>query len=135
MRLNHNPLTDNRKDMSNKKVKLIVKTDSPWHPEGRCIKGISYALPYYLSRQGKYFHRVRSANNHWHDGNLSHTAVGFWCGNSGFIGDKGKLYAKVPEGGVLCATCEGRAIGAGLAGERTINGKKVMYSPTKQVTA
>ena len=94
-------------------------------------KSVKFALPYYKSRAGKYFHRVRCAQNHWRNGELSHTSVGFWCGNGGFIGEKGKLYAKVPECGVLCATCEGKAIGAGLDGERKINGKEVMYSPLR----
>ena len=51
--------------------------------DGR-VKNVKHALPYYLSRQGKYFHRVRSAQNHWRDGSYSHTSVHFWCGNSGF---------------------------------------------------
>jgi len=98
--------------------------------DGR-VKNVGYALPYYLSRKGKYFHRVRSAQNHWREGNLSHTSVHFWCGNSGFLGEKGRLFSKVSDDGVLCATCEGKAIGAGLDGERKINGKDVMYTPLK----
>lgn len=101
--------------------------DNPFFAKN--TKSVQFSLPYFKTRQGEYFHRVRHANNHWRGGELSHTSVGFWCGNGGFIGEKGRLYAKIPEGGVLCATCEGKAIGAGLDGERKINGKKVMYSP------
>ena len=115
--------------MISQKVKLITKDDEPYSPNGHCSKSVKYALPYYKSRRGDYFHRVRSATNYWREGDLSHTSVSFWCGNSGFVGKKGQLYPEVPADGVLCATCEGRAIGAGLDGARTINGKKVMYSP------
>jgi hypothetical protein len=64
---------------------------------------------------------------------LGHTSIGFWCGSSGFFGEgHGKLYDEIPKGEVLCATCEGKAIGAGEDGARVINGRDVMYSPRKQ---
>jgi hypothetical protein len=90
---------------------------------------ISHSLPFFKSKQGgKYYHRVRSAGFH-KLGNRPHISISFWCGNSGFIGEKGALYKEVPEDGVLCAVCEGKAVGAGLDGVRIINGRKVMYSP------
>lgn len=92
-------------------------------------KSISLMLPYFLSTSGKYTHRVRYASSHWRDGKLSHIAVNFWCGRGGFLGAKGKLFKEVQEGQVLCATCEGRAVGAGVDGARLINGREVMYSP------
>lgn len=108
------------------KIKL---EKSMHHPAfEKSTKSILLSLPFYKSRSGKYFHRVRCADNHWKKGRLSHTSVHFLCGNGGFIGDKGMLYGEVPEDGVLCATCEGRAIGAGLDGIRMINGKSVMYA-------
>ena len=102
------------------------------------------AQPFYKSHSptSKYYHRVRSARQH-HIGNgesamwRPHVAIHFWCGGSGYLSNnyhgkpKGALHSYIPEDGVLCATCEGRAIGAGKTGVRTINGRKVMYSPRK----
>ena len=109
--------------------KVILEQDKHHPAFERSTKSILASLPFYKSRAGKYFHRVRSANNHWKNGKLSHTSVHFWCGNGGFIGEKGSLYAEVPEGEVLCAVCEGKVTGAGFNGDRVINGKPVMYSP------
>lgn len=44
---------------------------------------------------------------------------------------KGRMYAEIPEDGVMCATCKGKTVGAGLEGARDINGQAVMYQPTK----
>lgn len=117
--------------MMSDKVELVQKQPPAWHAPGRPSKVVKMSLPYYQSNNGKYIHRVRSALNHWAGGKLSHTSVQFWCGNGGFLGDKGKLLSKVPPDGILCATCEGRAIGAGLNGSRKINGRNVMYSPKR----
>lgn len=116
------------------KVKLEKSKSFENDSYAKGAKSIGFSLPYYKSRAGKYYHRVRSATNHWRAEKLSHTSVSFWCSNGGFIGSKGRLYAKVPDDGVLCAVCEGKAIGAGLDGERKINGKKVMYSPNVKKT-
>jgi len=96
------------------------------------VKPVKLSLPFYIARLGKYFHRVRSSSNHWRNGKYSHTSVSFWCGGIGFVGDKGTLHGEVHENGTLCATCEGRAVGAGLDGVRMINGRSVMYSPRIQ---
>jgi len=116
------------------KVKLQVEHNPEYDPhESHMLPLITHSLPFYKSDQsGKYFHRVRSANNHALFKKYSHTSVRFWCGNSGFISNgKGRLYQKIPDGGVLCAVCEGKAIGAGEDGSRLINGRSVMYSPRK----
>ena len=109
--------------------KIALDVSSIPNPHRKGTKSIRLSLPFYMSRRGKYFHRVRHADHHWKKGKLSHTSVGFWCGGGGFLGEKGKLYGEVPEDGVLCSTCEGRAIGAGLDGVRVINGKAVMFKP------
>lgn len=111
------------------KVNLAPVAQRGWAAPGHCTKSISKALPFYISRRGTYYHRVRSMEAHWRDGQLSHISVKFWCGGSGFIGKKGTLSQDIPEGQVLCASCEGKAIGAGMGGAREINGRKVMYSP------
>lgn len=92
---------------------------------------IRFALPFYKGARGLYTHRLRSGSAHYWDGRLSHVSYHFWCGNIATSG-KGTLLPKIPEGGIVCATCEGRAVGAGLAGSRTINGQAVMFSPRKK---
>ena len=116
--------------MADKKINLEIKTIFGYSPPGRSEKSISKSLPFYKSRRGKYLHRVRSASNYWHDGELSHTSVHFWCGAYGFLNGKGRLYPEQDDH-VICATCEGRVVGAGLLGAKEINGNNVMFSPRK----
>ncbi len=99
-----------------------------WNPPGYITKNVKYMLPFYQATSGKYVHRVRSAKNHWIHGRLSHTSIEFWCGNQGFL-KKGRVHASVEPGEKICATCEGRAIGAGIVGSRQINGNLVKFSP------
>ena len=113
------------------KIKLEKDRLPEWHAEGHVTKRAKLSLPYYQSRRGKYIHRVRYMNQHWRDNKFHHANVGFWCGGLGFPGEKGILMAEVPQGQVLCATCEGRAIGAGEDGSHLINGREVIYSPRR----
>jgi len=107
--------------------------DHPYASDNSGTISLTKSLPYYKSNDSnaKYYHRVRYGARH-HVMNKTHYSASFWCGSHGLIGEKGRLSAVVPNGEVLCATCEGRAIGAGLDGSRIINGKKVMYSPRRQ---
>jgi len=73
-------------------------------------------------------HRIRAGRVHYMNFKPSHTSIEFWCGNSGFMG-KGVMMESAPDRAVFCATCEGRAVGAGLCGNREINGRKVLYRP------
>lgn len=96
---------------------------------------VTKALPFYRSRQGRYVHRVRSGLLHKLGHRDPHASYTMWCGQHGFIsrmkdgGMKGELFAVVPAGSVLCATCEGRAVGAGLLGAPIIGGHPVKFSP------
>jgi len=99
---------------------------------------VTFAYPYFKSGFGTYTHRVRTAVTHvWKEkGENSHVSLTAWCGCTGFLSREPKpkdaaQYADVPEGAILCATCEGRAIGAGMDGTREINGRSVMFSPRK----
>jgi len=95
---------------------------------------IKMCFPFYISRWGKYIHRVRSATHYTIHGKHSHTSISFWCGNLGSIGGervRGTLLYETNENDVHCAICEGKAIGAGQDGARTINGRNVMFSPRK----
>lgn len=112
-------------------LEVSVRHHCGRHANDKRTKSVMRSLPFFKSRNSnsKYFHRVRSAENHWWDGKLSHTSVAFWCGGGGFLGESGRLHGEITEGGVLCAVCEGKAIGAGLDGARVINGRAVMFKP------
>lgn len=124
------------------KVPLIrerVRDSSTGLRTVQCLK----ALPFFRSSSGKYIHRVRGVLMFYQrdTGHLSHSAVHYWCGGSGFPRNRSLLFSgrleyenasffdSPPEGSFVCATCEGRAIGAGMAGAREIAGKPVMFQP------
>ena len=113
------------------KVSLKQEKLPEWNAPGHVTKQAKRALPFYKSRRGVYVHRVRSMKQFWRDGKFHHASVQFWCGNCGHLGEQGYLMSSVPEDEVLCATCEGRAIGSGEDGARVINGRPVMFSPRR----
>lgn len=95
-----------------------------------CV-AVKKSLPFAESLRGEYTHRVRHVTLYVLDGK-SHFAVNCWCGMSMCFGGKnskgmGGLYENPSAGRPMCATCEGRAIGAGLLGSREIAGRPVMY--------
>ena len=89
------------------------------------------SLPFVQALGGKYTHRVRFLTLH-NSLETPHAAIQCWCGvlllASEKKGNGTKLLAE-PSERPICATCEGRAIGAGKVGAREINGKPVMFSP------
>ena len=91
------------------------------------------ALPFVASDAGEYVHRVRSVTVHAMLGQ-AHMAVRCWCGMTQLISKrkKGRLLAAPLLGKPMCATCEGRVIGAGKAGARKINDVDVRYKPNQQ---
>ena len=86
------------------------------------------SLPFYKAKSGTYTHRVRYGEVHLWDGKPTHTTFGLWCGMSGALG-KGTLMSETEPDAVVCATCEGRATGAGQLDSHTINGRFVRFSP------
>ena len=94
---------------------------------------IKRALPYVESARGSYTHRVRNAALHHLEGWPPHVSVSCWCGMSLNIGGRrtvGSKFVAVPSlGRPVCATCEGRAIGAGLEDSHKINGRMVRFQP------
>jgi len=101
---------------------------------------LTQCLPFAQSKPGRYVHRVRSATiHHLRTGEYSHTSFTAWCGGIVFNDEqtkagwrpshKGKLFAEPPVNEIVCATCEGRAIGSGQAGAPVICGRPVKYSP------
>ena len=104
---------------------------APGHTE----LSITSALPFFQTPYGAYVHRPRSGTLFYRDGEYHHTAISFWCGGTGFMGGNkkakpdGRFFEELPANAVLCATCEGRAIGAGQTGSHQICGRVVRFSP------
>lgn len=126
------------------KIKLLrPKRRSGWqHPDHKYIT-VKEALPFVRKAHGSYVHRIRSGVLHVHEGRYSHTVFELWCGNPAYY-DKGgffatgrpnlrynntEFFAEPPERAIMCATCEGRAIGAGFDGPRAIAGRTVLFAP------
>ncbi len=103
----------------------------PCHAKSYVVGEVTRSLPFYRSNKGCYVHRVRSGRVHKLGERQPHTAFTMWCGQTGFISASkpGELLPDVPAGAVCCATCEGRAVGAGLLGAPIIAGHPVKYSP------
>lgn len=118
------------------KIPLIRERSGEWFR--RSTRPISASLPFYEREGSGYVHRVRSAHMHYDDGKHTHTSVTFWCGGHGFLypgGKRGKnkspaaAVSEPSPGRVVCATCEGRAIGSGQLGEHKIGPNFVKYRP------
>lgn len=95
---------------------------------------VTAALPFVQSSSGLYVHRVRSGMIHLWKGAYSHTTFQAWCGQIIGVGARrksrgGSLLAEPPERGVFCATCEGRATGAGQLPTHRIAGRFVKFAP------
>jgi len=90
------------------------------------------ARPFVASDAGEYVHRVRSVTVHTVLGK-SHMAVRCWCGMTQLVSKrkKGRLLDVPTAGRPMCATCEGRAIGAGQLGAQEIGGRPVKFSPQR----
>ncbi len=115
------------------KVELLIEGKArpySWNPDLTHVI-IRQSLPFFQSRSGKYVHRVRSAMAHYFYERYKHTSFKFWCGGTGFDG-KGSLLETPPAHATFCATCEGRAIGAGLCGAPVIAGRAVRFAPKHQ---
>lgn len=89
---------------------------------------LSKSLPFVRTRAATRLHRVREATMYFHDGVYSHTAFRCWCDQTCLTSNGARLF-DVVEDLPICATCEGRAIGAGQCGAAEINGRAVIYTP------
>lgn len=119
------------------KIPLEVKHQDPdaWRG-GHDQMPIKSAWPFFKNghRLG-YVHRIRYGTVYYYKGKLSHVCFTFWCGGTGFLNDNNgrrrnnKHLENTDE--PICATCEGKAIGAGLLGASEINGRPVIFQPRK----
>jgi len=89
---------------------------------------LTKSLPFYKAHSGTYVHRVRSGELCLWDGKPRHTVFALWCGMSG-NSNKGRLMSEASTDAIICATCEGRATGAGQLGSHIINGRFGRFSP------
>ncbi len=110
------------------KVKLENHRPKWTNSEGRYRAGvITWSPPFIYSRAGRMVHRPRKGTMHIF-GDKTHYSFTCWCGMS-LQKERAALVDLPPDGMPICATCEGRAIGAGqLGSERLINGRTVLYS-------
>lgn len=99
-------------------------------------KAIKKSVPFVEARRGEYTHRVRHVTL-MNFRNKSHFAVHCWCGMTMCVGGSGKgtgvLLDSPSSNRPMCATCEGRVIGAGLLGSCEISGRQVMYRASEVV--
>lgn len=104
---------------------ILQRENLSWATSAVRVKA---AQPFVESRSGRYSHRVRSAALHTVCGK-THMSVKCWCGMRINISRQNpNMLTNEPEAGrPVCATCEGRAIGAGQCGAREIAGREVMY--------
>lgn len=112
------------------RVKCVHKRRQwPAYIRGQVIRA-KEALPFVESQYGRYAHRVRYVELHLSLGE-PHMAAGCWCGQTIHISKRknGRLIQAPSDGYVVCATCEGRAIGSGQLGARVIAGREVMFQP------
>lgn len=95
------------------------------------ITPVKKSLPFIEAFRGFYAHRVKHVSIYTSPKGKSHFIIKTWCGASFCNGGGGKgqtFFTEHPtRNKPICATCEGRYIGAGNIDDRMINGRKVMY--------
>lgn len=126
---------------------------------------VTATLPFYRSllTPRAYVHRVRSArllehfDTEWRQGRQQRTSstpatrslsTRLWCGQTGHVrlavlnprsvwarGRRGELLAEPPAGADVCATCEGRAVGAGYPSAILIAARPVLFMPRTEASA
>lgn len=114
------------------KVPLVKERRPLWLAPGHSIVDLSKSLPFVVGPPGAMVHRVRSARIHVSPRG-AHTSISCWCGTGTFVGSKRRphnyLTATPPANRVVCATCEGRATGAGQLGSSMLAGRMVLFTP------
>jgi hypothetical protein len=125
------------------KVDLLIECRPDGHHNdalGPRPFALKRTLPLFQSDRGTYVHRVRSAAAHPSGGRaawyVNHISVTYWGGNGGFLRgpqntrNGGRLLADLPtDGSPVCATCEGRAVGAGFPSLALIVRHSVKFAP------
>jgi len=116
----------------------LVRDRLPWFRRSN-HKRITRSLPFFERDGHGYVHVIRSGSMIYDDdGNLRHTALHFWCGGHGFMHPDGKprrnqkpyrVLASLSAGRTVCATCMGRAIGAGQLPAANVKRPPAKFQP------
>lgn len=117
--------------MKMQKTRLLIDDACYGDTRAMRIYPILASPPFFQSGPGRYVHRIRSGTAfEWVGWNRAgHTCFRLWCGQTGHVRRWTKITDAPDMDNQFCATCEGRAIGAGLAGTPEICGRPVMYAP------
>ena len=110
------------------KIALAKFRPPGWLSPDVTLVNLVASLPFYRARRGDRSHLVRSARMQFKSGKYEHTSLSLWCGGVGSLPRRGWLSRAVSEAEPVCATCFGRAIGAGKLGSKTINGQVVVFN-------
>ena len=110
-----------------KTVKLSKQRCPPTYGrEGRDYVHWERSLPFFRASAGILLHRVASALDFIRGGSVSHTAVHYLCGNTGFVRDGAEFVADPKKAGrLVCAVCEFRAKQKGLPSADRLAGHHV----------
>lgn len=117
--------------MDDKKVLLLRGRDF-WLPPEETVIHVKASPAFFYSPAASRAHRVRSGRLFVWQGRTTHAAYSLWCGQHGLISEKHKgnrLTNYPPRTLPVCATCEGRARGAGQLESHEIAGRLVLFSP------
>lgn len=93
------------------KVKLRRKSEEGLAPTERMIE-IREALPFFVSPRCKFVHRLKTGGMLFDGDRYLFTAFMFWCNGYG-CSSNGILSGEIPDGALICARCEAKAIAAG----------------------
>ena len=106
-------------------MKLALKKDKRLRPEFNGIPWVSCS-PFVENSMARLIHRPRTVTTHKIGPKYkSHIAIGCWCGNSQTGTTKFTFLDAPPEGKILCARCEKKAVKAGLPSADSLAGRHV----------
>jgi hypothetical protein len=104
-------------------------TRSPWSNNGWTPDEALKTAPRYMRHDTmSYWHRPRSGIRRGRDGFASYQ---LWCGSLAFESRILLTADRPPEGEQVCATCEGRAIGAGQDVWPVPDGPNLAFAPRR----
>lgn len=83
------------------------------------------SLPFWDSPMQILVHRVRRATAYYVDGEFSHLAVQYWCGNNGHSARNGRLLERPPKHKLVCERCEAMVKQKGLPSSDSLVGHHV----------
>ena len=120
--------------------KIELEKDTRYQDHDRRCGHIALTkcLPFYRTRQKpnknrpRLTHIVRTGKIINGVFGRKHMSFSLYCGQIGSISadrPRGILLKELERGEVMCATCMGKAVGAGKFGVRMIKGKPVLFSP------